>query len=214
MACAMCIGYTRYVYNLSDVDVLDEWERECRVCKQQKPIADFIHHTTRQKGRRVCVACRNKQAADYARQKRANPIERAKINARRSQRKREARENPALFAVYEKKRIAAYERDRVRGREYAKEARAKFEDGIERVYFIESVELCRIKIGYSSCHPQHRLSCMITGSADELRLLGWVPGSRLLEKRLHDRFAQQRVRGEWFTISDDLRAYIAENACK
>jgi hypothetical protein len=103
-----------------------------------------------------------------------------------------------------KKQQAAYQRARI----------ASYRDGIERVYFIHAVGLDRIKIGYSSRDPRWRLHCMETGSPDELRLLGWVRGTRTLEMQLHDRFAASRVRREWFQASPELWAYIAENACK
>lgn len=82
------------------------------------------------------------------------------------------------------------------------------------VYFIEA-EDC-IKIGYSR-DPIGRLVQIRKGRGVKLpdgldpsraRILTVEQGSQSHEKRLHDRFAEYRVAGEWFEKNDRLTHYI------
>jgi len=77
------------------------------------------------------------------------------------------------------------------------------------VYFIENVETKRIKIG-KSINVISRFSSIKTSNDCEVKLLGFVEGGHDLEKKLHDRFAASRVRGEWFTeeIEPDVMVII------
>lgn len=43
------------------------------------------------------------------------------------------------------------------------------------------------------------------------KLLGCMPGGYAEERRAHERFADSRVEGEWFTDSIELRLFIAEH---
>lgn len=60
----------------------------------------------------------------------------------------------------------------------------------------------RVKIGYTSGDPSHRLRSLKTG-AGALELLGTMPGDTKLERALHDRYSSYRVEGEWFDLSQD-----------
>ena len=56
--------------------------------------------------------------------------------------------------------------------------------------------------------PRHpRLGLILWGTA-KLSLLGIIEGGRSLEKDLHKRFSDQRVKGEWFKPSPDLLMFI------
>lgn len=78
------------------------------------------------------------------------------------------------------------------------------------VYFVRGGD--RIKIGFSQLPVEMgRLQALQTGSPVELELVGQRPGTKLTERALHKLFAEDRVHGEWFEISDDLLA-LAEQA--
>ncbi len=82
------------------------------------------------------------------------------------------------------------------------------------VYFIQD-ERGRIKIGWSRKHPdEQRKKGLQTGNADVLTVMGWMQGTETLEKTLHYRFAQLRIRsgGEWFIPHEDLLNFIKENS--
>lgn len=76
------------------------------------------------------------------------------------------------------------------------------------VYFIEARELLRVKIGVAR-DPRARLAQLQTASGARLSLLGRVRGGRAFEAALHQRFAELRIHGEWFHLTDGLRRAIA-----
>lgn len=68
-----------------------------------------------------------------------------------------------------------------------------------------------IKIGWSAGHPTSyngRLSQLQTASAAELQLVGAVVGTQLDERSLHRRFAEHRIRGEWFRHVPEIVEYF------
>jgi Meiotically Up-regulated Gene 113 (MUG113) protein len=69
------------------------------------------------------------------------------------------------------------------------------------VYCVGPSDARRIKIGWAS-EPLRRVRTLQCGSADDLVIHGFLPGSRSLERGLHDAFADRRLRGEWFDNSD------------
>jgi len=56
-----------------------------------------------------------------------------------------------------------------------------------------------IKIGLSR-NVANRLRELQTSSPEPLHLVGTFAGGRRLERLLHQRFADHRVRGEWFSL--------------
>lgn len=82
--------------------------------------------------------------------------------------------------------------------------------GLTHVYFIQEGAHGPIKIGFS-VDPRARLAALQTCNPRELRLIGLRPGSKEDERALHDRFAAQRVRGEWFYPGEELLA-VAKGA--
>lgn len=67
------------------------------------------------------------------------------------------------------------------------------------VYFIQQGE-GPVKIGRAKS-PLLRLSQLQTGNPTELALRYVVPGDQALERELHTRFREARIRGEWFGLS-------------
>lgn len=49
---------------------------------------------------------------------------------------------------------------------------------------------------------------MQTGNSSDLILLGATEGDAELERRLHERFSSARIRGEWFTATAEVLAFI------
>lgn len=77
------------------------------------------------------------------------------------------------------------------------------------VYLIKSDRF--IKIGYSES-PLSRAGNMQTGNPHELELMAVIPGDTGLESYLHERFAELRVRGEWFECTGLLEIFV--NVCQ
>jgi DNA-binding XRE family transcriptional regulator len=77
------------------------------------------------------------------------------------------------------------------------------------VYFMRESGAGHIKIGFTN-HIHRRLDQVKVYSAHEITLLGAEPGDEAHEARLHQRFAADRVRGEWFAASPALLAYIEQ----
>ncbi|MBB3889470.1 hypothetical protein GGQ61_000167 [Phenylobacterium haematophilum] len=83
------------------------------------------------------------------------------------------------------------------------------------VYFVQAQELRLIKIGVCD-RPERRLRELANGCPDELTVLGlqYCDDFGRLEEDLHAKFAEDRVRGEWFLPSDRLRRHIQAHARK
>lgn len=75
------------------------------------------------------------------------------------------------------------------------------------VYFVESLPSRAIKIGWAT-DVLKRMETAQVFSVERLRLVGVLLGSRDDERRIHERFAAQRIRGEWFRRSYDLSALM------
>lgn len=80
----------------------------------------------------------------------------------------------------------------------------------EQVYFIGSIE-GPVKIGRSVA-VQARLATLQTGCPTPIHILAVVDGGRLLERAYHEHFANDRLHGEWFRMSEALRLEIKRHA--
>lgn len=76
------------------------------------------------------------------------------------------------------------------------------------VYFIQAEDSGLIKIGRAA-DPIRRLAAMQTGSAEPLRILRTIRAAddKALERDMHRRFSNCRVRGEWFHPSSALATF-------
>lgn len=78
------------------------------------------------------------------------------------------------------------------------------------VYFIICMDAERCKIGFTKGDVSKRLKSLQTGSSSELLMIAQHPGTPETERRLHDKFAANRLHGEWFELTDELRAYMVK----
>jgi hypothetical protein len=81
------------------------------------------------------------------------------------------------------------------------------------IYFIVAVTRDRkwdaIKIGIAR-DPARRCAQLQTSSHQDLVLFSVYTGFPFEERQIHERFASDRIRGEWFRASDELIRYIAK----
>jgi hypothetical protein len=78
------------------------------------------------------------------------------------------------------------------------------------VYLIEAVGTGTVKIGYSAQYPGKRMSSLQTANPHDLRLIGFVTGTRRDEQRCHAYFNHLHIRGEWFYATYEIREYFGE----
>jgi hypothetical protein len=78
------------------------------------------------------------------------------------------------------------------------------------VYFITAREVGRVKIGYSN-KPRSRVLWLSANSPVEVALEAVIDGGIMEEGDLHQRFAEHRVKGEWFTLCPAIEEMIAAN---
>lgn len=76
-----------------------------------------------------------------------------------------------------------------------------------QVYFARGVGTDKVKIG-TSVKINSRLRDLENSSYGPLELIACVSGGRSAESRMHKRFAEYRIRGEWFRFEGKLKAYI------
>jgi hypothetical protein len=70
-----------------------------------------------------------------------------------------------------------------------------------RVYFIQDAASKRIKIGFSTGLGK-RFADLKTGSPNDLSLVFHVRAGRPIERAIHAHLKSERIRGEWFRLSD------------
>jgi hypothetical protein len=78
------------------------------------------------------------------------------------------------------------------------------------VYFITTEHAERVKIGHTKNDPTARLRELQTGSPFRLCIIATERGDVTLERRLHARFGQHRLHGEWFTLCGEIKEHIKE----
>lgn len=78
---------------------------------------------------------------------------------------------------------------------------------MNKLYMVQSVDGGPVKIGVSS-DPIGRLKVMQTGCPLVLQFIALRSESMAYtrERELHNKYAEYRLHGEWFTVSDDLLA--------
>ena len=75
------------------------------------------------------------------------------------------------------------------------------------IYFILDARNNAIKIGYSK-NPLQRLSELQVGNSTQLRLIKTIEGGVNVERKLHTKFKDLRISGEWFQASQELMRFI------
>lgn len=76
---------------------------------------------------------------------------------------------------------------------------------MKQIYFIESGNM--VKIGRTK-DIEKRMSSIRTSCPFPIKLLAYVVADPDLEKRIHRDFAEDRVHGEWFNLSEKLCKFI------
>jgi uncharacterized protein YozE (UPF0346 family) len=78
------------------------------------------------------------------------------------------------------------------------------------IYFFECETTREIKIGITSGRVEKRMATVQTARGHKLSVLATIPGTTKFERALHERFAQHRLKGEWFRPHPDILEYIAQ----
>lgn len=78
------------------------------------------------------------------------------------------------------------------------------------VYFITCRKTGTVKIG-SSLEPHARLKELQTGHPFELKLEAVLPGGTDEEFGFHRRFSDERLKGEWFRVTEMIELIIKNN---
>jgi len=84
------------------------------------------------------------------------------------------------------------------------------EDGAVKggIYFFLTEDERFVKIGYSISIMRRLAQIRTIGPGTRnIRLLGYLPGTRATEEWLHGKFATARDAGEWFHYTDEIRAF-------
>lgn len=89
------------------------------------------------------------------------------------------------------------------------EARSILDLTVTTVYLAQS-SAGPVKIGHSS-KPHYRVTQLHYVAGDQCELLLLLPGGRLREMHLHARFREHRLTGEWFRLSDAIKAFIRDH---
>jgi hypothetical protein len=75
------------------------------------------------------------------------------------------------------------------------------------IYFIGNKQFDVVKIGVAN-HIKSRLKGIQTSCPFDLTLLFSTDGTTSLERRYHQLFKDQRIRGEWFKLSGPIQEFI------
>lgn len=76
-------------------------------------------------------------------------------------------------------------------------------------YLLYNSDRDAVKIG-SAIHVRSRIQGIQTAHISKLELLGVLSGDTI-ETHLHKRFEGDRIRGEWFHFSQDLRFWVGQH---
>jgi 2,4-dienoyl-CoA reductase-like NADH-dependent reductase (Old Yellow Enzyme family) len=71
-------------------------------------------------------------------------------------------------------------------------------------YIIRSGDTSFVKIGWADEDVEERRRALQTAHYELLTVLRVIDGPPTVERWMHSRFSQHRVRGEWFTFHDDM----------
>ena len=74
------------------------------------------------------------------------------------------------------------------------------------IYFFRSGDA--VRIGQTGKAVRERQRNLQQGNDQRLELVGVLPGHKVIEAAIHDRFAKDRREGDWFTLTNDLIEFI------
>lgn len=75
------------------------------------------------------------------------------------------------------------------------------------VYFAEALSVGRVRIGWTAS-PDRRPNEIVRHSPSPLKLLALLPGEKADESHLQYVLSHWRSHGDWFELTDEIRAYI------
>ena len=75
------------------------------------------------------------------------------------------------------------------------------------IYFIQPEGESTVKIGYTK-NIKNRIAELQTSNARELKVLLLLPGRLEEEEKYHVMFSDDKVRGEWFYLSTEIKDFI------
>lgn len=77
------------------------------------------------------------------------------------------------------------------------------------IYFIQADKDGPVKIGLARTNAKARFSSIQSSNHVPLKMLAAIDGDLVAEKKMHNRFANLRVRGEWYAPGKELMEFIA-----
>lgn len=84
-------------------------------------------------------------------------------------------------------------------------------DADKNLYVVAAEKYAAIKIGVTTCRPESRIVALQCGCPEELILVGsFFPVKNCHEKRLHRRFKEHHLRGEWFRLNEATMSVLAK----
>lgn len=87
---------------------------------------------------------------------------------------------------------------------------AIFDHHEQQVYFLQKDGTDQVKIGTTNRLNARMSHLRREAGGVKLTLLGCLVGGRDAEARLHQRFADYRIRGEWYRLEGKLAAFVAK----
>jgi hypothetical protein len=108
----------------------------------------------------------------------------------------------------ERRELERTARDAAQAKDDERERRERTREKKARVYFIQGEGGGPIKIG-KAARIDRRIAGLHTVSPVKLVLLGHIPGGYPVEGKMHKRFAEHRLHGEWFHPAPELLEFIA-----
>ena len=76
------------------------------------------------------------------------------------------------------------------------------------IYFVQQGTEGPIKVGYTEQSIQVRLAGLQVGNPCELYVIKIIDGTRVDEANIQNLFRDCRIRGEWFTPTNDLNSFM------
>lgn len=81
----------------------------------------------------------------------------------------------------------------------------------QKIYFVQRGEAGPVKIGVSA-NPDSRIAALQKSYEEKLRVLAIILGDLAAERALHERFAEHRIKGEWFKPVPEILDFATASA--